>query len=204
MDDIVSKKYPDMNIIRKDKEEDMFAALRLPIFNGNPGCKALLTNLGTFQLFQGDSDVNWDCSLSSEKRVVQNLPSGFATGVDTGTLCTSLISYVMNIHITEMISDGFIPMAWQNHVNKMATVNCTEELAKANKNRPIGDDENFSLRLEEMGGIFIMHMLLMVFAILLAFVDLQRRLALMRSQRSVRSEQPTASEFTEHATEDSR
>lgn len=196
MDDIISKKYPEMNIIRKDTEQEKFEALRLPLFQGHAGCKATLTNLGTFQLFQGNIDVNDDCSLSSEKRVVQNLPSGFATGVDTGTLCTSLVSYVMNIHLTEMFADGTIASAWDNHISRMATINCTEKVAEANKNRPIDEDENFSLRLEEMGGIFIMHLALTIIAILLAFVDLQKRLALKRSQskRSTRNRETVCSQ----------
>lgn len=173
MDEIVSKKYPDLNIVRKDAEQEIFDSLRKPWRGGNGGCGAALTNLGTFTLYEGNREVNFDCSLTSERRVVQTLPSGFATGVDTGTLCTSLISYVINIHMSEMISDGFVADAWGKHIDKISTVDCD-----ANENGQMVDleDENFSLRINDMAGIFVMHLALLVFAVLVAFVSLRNRL----------------------------
>jgi hypothetical protein len=172
MDEILSKKYPDMNIVRKETEKEIFDALRLPWYGMSQGCGVALTNLGTFQLYQGNKDVNWDCSLTSEKRVVQTLPSGFATAVDTGVLCTSLVSYVLDVHLTEMVADGFIQQAWQAHLAKISTINCQEQPIEK-----IGsfDAENYSLRLEDMAGIFIVHGSLTVVGLLLALADLRRR-----------------------------
>lgn len=112
--------------------------------------------------------------------MVQTLPSGFATGVDTGTLCTSLISYVINIHMAEMISDGFVAEAWKNHIAKIATIDCE---AQADEQSMNPEDENFSLRISEMAGIFIMHLGLMVFAVLVAFFDLRSRVRQRSNQR---------------------
>lgn len=53
MDEIVSKKYPDLNIVRKDAEQEIFDSLRKPWHGGNGGCGAALTNLGTFELYEG-------------------------------------------------------------------------------------------------------------------------------------------------------
>jgi hypothetical protein len=84
MDDIVTKNYPEMNIVRKETEQGIVDGLRRDWYGGNQGCGVALTNLGTFQLYQGRQDVNPDCTLTTEKREVRQLPSGFATAVDTG------------------------------------------------------------------------------------------------------------------------
>jgi Ligand-gated ion channel len=171
MDDIVSRKYPDMNVVRKESEKEIFDGLRLPWNGPERGCGVALTNLGTFENYQGSKDVNWDCSLTTEKRVVQSLPAGFATAVDTGVMCTSLISYVLNLLTTEMISDGFISNAWQNHLKKIATIDCSDNSTYESKS-----SNTFSLSLKDMAGIFIVHGSLVVIALSLAFVDRSRKL----------------------------
>jgi Ligand-gated ion channel len=172
MDDIVTRKYPDMNVVRKESEREIFDALRLP-WDGigtEQGCGATLTNVGTFDNYRGTKEVNWDCSLTTEKRVVQTLPAGFATAVDTGVLCTSLISYVLNLFITEMIADGFVGNAWENHLNKISTISCSAEARTDDKS-----GRSFSLSLKDMAGIFIVHGALMVIAVFYALVDKLRK-----------------------------
>ena len=54
-----------------------------------------------------------------------------------------------------MKGDGFVDEAWQNHLKKIATVDC---LDPANAAGMMSDDtDSYSLGLQEMGGIFIMH-----------------------------------------------
>jgi hypothetical protein len=170
MDDIVSKKYPDMNVVRKESEKAIFEALRLPWNGVEQGCGAVLTNLGTFENYKNNVEVNWDCSLTTERRVIQSLPAGFATSVDIGSYCTSLISYVLNLYITEMIQDGFVAVAWANHVKKISNVSCPSHTAIA-----IDTDDKFSLSLNDMAGIFIVHVILMAVAVSIALFDRWRK-----------------------------
>lgn len=178
MDDVISRKYPGMNLIRKETEGQVFEALRGSLF-GSPGCSVALTNYGTFQIYQGNKDVNYDCSLTTEKRVVQSLPSGFATKVDTADKCTSLVSYVLNLHMTEMIIDGFIDVAWENHMSKISSIDC---FAREVAQESTSERKSFSLSLRNTAGIFLMHGILLIVALLVAFVDLRKR-ALSKSKK---------------------
>jgi hypothetical protein len=79
-------------------------------------------------------------------------------------LCMSLVSFVLNLHLTEMAAEGFIGEAWQTHLDKVSTINCLER----NSQGPGGasDEENFSLGLKEMAGIFVVHASLSLLALL--------------------------------------
>lgn len=168
MDDIVSRKYPDMNVVRKDTERAIFDALRFPWNGPERGCGAALTNLGTFENYRINKEINYDCSLTTEKRVIQSLPAGFATSVDTWDWCSSLISYVMNLYITEMIQDGFVANAWKEHISKISEIDCPEQVN-------IGTGDNYRLSLKDMAGIFIVHAFLMLVAIAIAMFDRWRK-----------------------------
>lgn len=161
MDEVLSDQYPDLNLVRKGSEQEMFEGLNKGWYGGGGGCGVLLTNLGTFDIFRSKLATNSDCSLASDKRVVLNLPAGFATAVDSAIMCTSLVSYVMDLHLTEMRSDGFIENSWNDHVNKIKTVQCPESVS-------VEQDDNFSLGLEDLGGIFITHMALSAVALTFA------------------------------------
>jgi Ligand-gated ion channel len=171
MDDIVSRKYPDMNVVRKETEKEIFDGLRLPWYGGpEQGCGAALTNLGTFENYRNNKETNWDCSLTTERRVIQSLPAGFATSVDTGNLCTSLISYVLNFHLSEMIQDTFIEMSWNEHISKISEISCPEYVNINND-----ADDNYRLSLKDMAGIFIVHGFLMLTALSIAMIDRWRK-----------------------------
>ena len=165
MDDIITKDYPELTVVRKETEQEMFEALTKPWYGGAGGCGVLITNLGTYQVYQGQTATNADCTLTSEKRVILTLPSGFATAVDSGTLCTSLVSHVMDLYMTEMIADGFIEQAWQDHLDKISQIDCVEPVPNS------GDDDIYSLGLKEMGGIFVTHLLLTTVAVVVAIVQ---------------------------------
>ena len=80
-----------------------------------------MTNLGTYDVYRSQVATNDDCSLGSDKRVLINLPAGFASAVDSAVLCTSLVSYVLDVHLQEMRKDGFIEEAWNHHLSRIAT-----------------------------------------------------------------------------------
>ena len=170
MDDIVSRKYPDMNVVRKETEKGIFDGLRLPWNGPEQGCGAALTNLGTFENYRNNKETNWDCSLTTERRVIQSLPAGFATSVDTGKLCTSLISYVLNLYTSEMVQDGFVENAWREHIMKISETTCPEHVDINNDN-----DDKYRLSLMDMAGVFIVHGFLMLTAVSIAMFDRWRK-----------------------------
>jgi hypothetical protein len=94
--------------------------------------------------------------LKSEKRVILSLPTGFATAVDSGMMCTSLISYVFDYHLQEMERDGFIATAWKNHVEKISTIRCDKSTTSS-----VTQKGNVSLGMKDMGGIFITHSIIL-------------------------------------------
>ena len=163
IDELLSKTNPDLILVRKETEKDVFDGLKQNWYGGNGGCGLVLTNLGTFELYQSQKSSNADCSLASERHVILSLPAGFATAMDSGIMCTSLISYVMDYHLQQMKSDGFIDRAWQDHITRISTIKCGASEPSL--------VENVSLTLKDMGGIFITHALMTMLALSLAILQ---------------------------------
>lgn len=190
IDEMLSKTNPDLILVRKDTEKEVFDGLKQSWYGGSGGCGLVLTNLGTFEMYQSQKSSNADCSLTSEKRVILNMPAGFATAVDSGIMCTSLISYVMDYHLQQMKSDGFIDQAWQDHIARISTISCdTSASSQAG---------NVSLTLKDMGGIFIAHALMTIMALSLAI--LQYLYAKFRMPGSTRQSDAAASSLHSNLT----
>jgi hypothetical protein len=82
-----------------------------------------------------------------------------ATAIDTGLFrCTSLISHVLDYYLAAMMSDGFVEEVWRKHLNGIATIECVVEPQQGASS--MGFDETFSLTLEDVGGIFVLHVIL--------------------------------------------
>lgn len=161
---ILASKYPDLQVVPKDSEQDIFAGLRLDPEDG--GCQAAAHQFNTVRIYERSAAVNFDCSIDSEKRVVEIVPAGMATKIDTGGgSCTSLVSHVLDYHLTEMQADGFIEKVWRSHLNKVGTIECIKEPQIGGAG---DDEETFSLKLEDVGGIFILHLILSFAALFLA------------------------------------
>lgn len=168
---ILEEKYPGIKTVGKDSEFDIFQGLRVPIEEG--GCNAVAHQFHSFELYEHTKEVNYDCAVSSEKRVVENLPAGMATLVDNGPVssggdsphkCTSLISHVLDYHLTAMLNEGFLEEAWRKHLQRTGTVECINESNGGGG----GLEETFSLSVHDVGGIFIVHAVLSVLAVALA------------------------------------
>ena len=184
MEDIVTNRYPKMVVVRKETNEEIFEALHNDWYDGSEGCGVALTNRGTFEVYQRNETFNGDCTLTTENRVVQNLPAGFATAVDTDIFCTSLVSSVMNLHLSQMTVDGFIRRTWENHLDKISTTTCSAEGSVASGGESADDDKNFSLSVEEMAGIFMLHLSLAAVAVLFAYGEQESRKRKLRMQPS--------------------
>jgi hypothetical protein len=168
IDEVLSKKYPQLFLVRKDTNQEVFQGLRETWYRGGGGggCGIVMTSLKTLEIFQSQKANNHDCTLSSQKRVAHNLPAGFATAVDAGVKCTSLISYVLDLHLKEMRAIGFIDKAWRIHIQSLATVDCESPWDGARNGWD--EDNNVSLGMHDMGGIFITHGILSVIALIFA------------------------------------
>lgn len=158
-DEAVTKAYPGARIVRTPSEQETYTQLREGM------CDIALNTVSSWQEYRMDRSVNGDCRLTWIGRNLRQGEGGFATKSDSGTLCTSLIRDVFNLHMVEMKNDGFVERAWEEHLRKQATVNCDAALS--------ADDEEESdgqLSLQAMGGTFIIHYIATAVAILLAIV----------------------------------
>jgi hypothetical protein len=115
IDEYLQKKYPNANLVRYPGTKEMMLGLK------NKECVIAAIEVANYDVLKRDAEVNGDCTLKWQGRVEQIVPSGIATLVDTGVLCTSLISYVLDYHLTEMRADGFIDQMWEDHLERVAT-----------------------------------------------------------------------------------
>lgn len=99
-----------------------------------------------------------------------------ATAVDTGGFpnakCTSLISHVLDYHLTKMKAEGFIEQAFKSHLNKIGTIQCLE---RAGPDAGGGFEDTFALRLSDVSGIFILHGICTAAAVTIAVVEFYRQ-----------------------------
>jgi Ligand-gated ion channel len=157
VDSLMTELQPNVNLVRKNSNEDAFLALRVNPTLG--GCDTAVFELNSLLLYEKNKEVNFDCTLASEKQVQLHVPSGMATAIDTGLFrCTSLISHVLDYYLAEMMSDGFVEEVWRKHLNRIATIECVVEPQRGASS--MGFDETFSLTLEDVGGIFVLHVIL--------------------------------------------
>ena len=157
----LKERYPGIRTVGFDSEQAIYEGLRLPIEQG--GCDATAHQLNSFEIYENSKTVNSDCSLSSEKRVVDIFPAGMATVVDNGLdKCTSLVSHVLDYHLTAMVNDGFIQEAWNSHLNRISSIECIQEVDTTG----YFDDDIFGLTVKDLAGIFLVHGVLSVVAVL--------------------------------------
>jgi hypothetical protein len=87
--------------------EAIFPTLRVDPSQGGYDVAALELNKAI--MYERNSKLNYDCSMSLSREIQALIKLGMATARDTGDFrCTSLISTVLNTHVLEMIDDGFI------------------------------------------------------------------------------------------------
>lgn len=196
IDDYISNKYPEAVLIRRATNEDVLFSLK------NQECSAAVMPLSEYEQFSRNADINSVCSLYWNGRVEQNIPAGFASDVDSGTLCTSLISHVLDLHFVQLKASGFLEREWEAHLQRTGTHNCVAEMESGGSS----EEETFSLGVTEMAGIFIIHAMLLALAILVALLHYYRTRTLRRrrSQRQSslemvsKPEQPTGTVEPEH------
>ena len=166
---VLKASYPELGLLPKATSDELFASLRLDVSKG--GCDVAAHRMNGVKLYERNQAINYDCSISSTKRVVAVIPAGVATTIDTGNFrCTSLISAVLDYHIQMMIDDGFVNQAWKVHMSKVGTIDCLFK-ADANSGGGFGGQGASSLRNGDVGGIFILHIILAFLSIHMAILQ---------------------------------
>ncbi|KAL7566316.1 hypothetical protein ACA910_013639 [Epithemia clementina (nom. ined.)] len=163
MDEFLTRKYPNAFFVRKSTEGDVFWA----VFHGE--CQVAFVPQSSFDLYRRRSEINEDCSLAWHGRVERIVPSGIATIVDNGVLCTSLISAVLSYHLLEIKQDGFLERTWKDHLIRVGDQYCPDltDNQGGDSGGPQEDDIE-SLSIQELAGIFIIHVSLSGLAFLMA------------------------------------
>lgn len=160
-DEIMSR-FQNARIVRSKTEKELYS----PLQEGK--CDIAITSVSSWNEYRMDRSVNGDCRLTWIGRSIQNQDGGFATKSDSGILCTSLIRDVLNLHMVEMKSDGFVDNAWDDHLREVATVDCDAAAMSDNDDESSSDGNSSQLSLQAMGGVFIIHYISTAFAIFLA------------------------------------
>eukprot|EP00543_Licmophora_paradoxa_P004492 CAMPEP_0202446090 /NCGR_PEP_ID=MMETSP1360-20130828/4723_1 /ASSEMBLY_ACC=CAM_ASM_000848 /TAXON_ID=515479 /ORGANISM="Licmophora paradoxa, Strain CCMP2313" /LENGTH=685 /DNA_ID=CAMNT_0049062521 /DNA_START=180 /DNA_END=2237 /DNA_ORIENTATION=- len=161
------KRYPEATLIPKPFEDEVLRG----VLDGD--CDVAASSVAAFQTYRRSQQLNHDCSLKWEGRVVHSVKGGLAVAVDTGVLCTSLISYVLDFHLMNMKTDGFLENAWNEYLDNVGDNHCQTKQEQEDAIIMSGDDETGrSLTMQDLGGIFILHAILAVVAICVALFQL--------------------------------
>ena len=153
----VRDKFPGARILEVPSDDEGYAKL-------NAGqCDLALTTPGSWDRSKGNSKINGNCQLTWIGRVFRFYDGGFATFSDSGTLCTSLIRDVLNLHMLEMFEDGTLEELWERELQLLADVNCDAAVEVESD-----DSDTTQLGVADTGGIFIVHYAMVFFAIVLA------------------------------------
>lgn len=154
----VQAAYPEVQLVRKSDIEDIY----LGVQNGE--CRFALTTVSSWDEAQRDKTKNRDCRMEWIGRAFEFVEGSFATLSDSGTLCTSLIRDVLNVHLLEMKKDGFLDRAWKRHLEALTTVDCQGGIASV-------DEGDARLSLSDTGGLFIIHYAGTFLAIIIAVIQ---------------------------------
>ena len=196
------REHPDALLVEKMDEQETYRGVL------NEECKVALSYAGSWLTYERDANTNSDCQLEWVGRKFRDTPAGFATMSDSGTKCTSLLRDVLSLHLMKMKNDGFFEQAWEQHLSRIETIDCADapdtisessskrrhlgehrDLRRSNaKSAASGTGEAQRLSITNMGGVFLMHGVLSLLAIVFALVhrfygkEKQRRKQLRRQK----------------------
>lgn len=134
--------YSSIHLIRKSNNDDILEAVKAGT------CDAALIGKSSFRLFQRDDE---DCRVGTvSEKTLLSIQGSFALSADAGTKCTSLISYVLDLYMSEMKKDGFYDAAW-DEVMKSGNSKCIAKQESAKFKWTTEEVE--PLTLENLSGI---------------------------------------------------
>ena len=127
-------------------------------------CNLGMIGKTTFDLFQRDDG---ECKLGrvGDDPIV-TIHSSFATKMDVGKLCTSLISYVLDLHMSEMKDEGFFDAEWKKVLQQRTESMCSGQEGAMSF---FGESESIRLEMKDMWGIFLLHAMASLVAFILSY-----------------------------------
>ncbi|GFH43974.1 hypothetical protein CTEN210_00448 [Chaetoceros tenuissimus] len=170
--------YPTASIVKRIDEKDVLMGLK------GDDCDYGVMSLAAYELFRGQIDINGDCDLVRIGRNFRDLEDGFATISDAGTLCTSMIRDVINIHMQDMHDDGFIDKVWDEYYGSKHNIDdatCFDDSTSGGSSSSDGETLDFL----NMGGIFLLHGATLVVAMLVYFYEAyMRKVGILKQHHS--------------------
>ncbi len=146
-------RYDTARLVQKDSLLDSYLGL------DNDDCDVVLTTIGTWETRKGDIVYNKDCRKEWVGRVVQHNDAGFSLR-DSVELCSSMLRDAISLHLLEMKRDKTYDTIWNTYRAKSVTNNC-EDIENSEDN---GFD-SIQLTVMNVGGIFIVHGVILVIGI---------------------------------------
>merc|ERR1712151_401022 len=153
----LQKDYPHANYVVVETEREAFNLL-------NSGrCDITLTAYESFNGFKKSAEYNPNCNLYWVGRAVYHSMASFAIK-DRKKYCRSIFRDVIDIHLKEMKNDGALQKIWEDQ-RKLTMDKCSHADQSLDKNEKL-----HSLSLMNMGGVFLIHLIISIGAIVIAIV----------------------------------
>jgi hypothetical protein len=163
LESVCQEAYPNLKLIGKVTYAEIFDAIRIGSKNG--GCDAAVLEANDVRLNERNKAFNYDCSVSSDMMAQVKISAGIATAIDTGRFrCTSLISAVLDYHLLQMIHDDFVEVVWKRHLDRVGSIQCL----MTSPIKSTDFEDNVSLGLPDVGGIFVLHLMLSSISLIIA------------------------------------
>ena len=174
--------YPQANYLLCETEEEAFNMLNAG------GCDITLTAYEAFNDFKKSAEYNPNCNLLWVGRPVHTSMTSFAIK-DSKDHHNSLFRNVIDIHLKEMKIDGTLEKIWEDYRNlKVDTCSGMDQSLNAN-------EKLRSLSLLNMAGIFLIHLIISILAVIVAIVQHKRipedaRASLSSAYKSIKKKKP--------------
>ncbi|GFH55632.1 hypothetical protein CTEN210_12108 [Chaetoceros tenuissimus] len=159
-------------------------------------CNFGVVALSSYELFQGKEEVNTDCNLIRVGRNFKTYENGLAVKADAGTLCTSLVRDMLNVHMKDLFEEGYIDELWKDLYREKHDVEdptCFDETV-------ISDTNSDTLNLTNVIGIFMVHGGLLFLALLVYILERYlRKRKKLNGRDSTRADILRHSQFQRHS-----
>ena len=158
-DDFLKKTYKNLVTVGKPSLLEAYQGLE------NGDCDFVVDSVASWNKMRGIEDFNPYCDLLrvDDNAIIHEASAGFAVKADSGDLCTGYVRDVLDIHMLDMIADGFLEDAWERehqtthdidcnayHPNRDNGINRTNDrvLSETNWRTQATDDKHWYRRLK--------------------------------------------------------
>ena len=108
--EVISRLHPSANLVKSDSTKAALLDMQAGV------CEAAVMTKYAWDVLEGTSKFNGNCSLVYVGRPLSLMSAGFAVAQDSNVKCTSMLREVFDIHFRGMVRDGLIEAAWAKHV----------------------------------------------------------------------------------------